>query len=183
MVIAVAAAEAQEPGWIERYQTGLGALFGLLGLGFVAMLNAELERQRDTRLRNHEIRGLCHALAAELTTSATNCVSAASHITTKARENQLLTESDFLIMKRPVCAIYEANLNKIGLLGDISRDVVKIYEVLSRAKFYTDEVQERLKTVRTTNSVGIDVDGIWNNPAKLAIALAKRLDAYEPPDG
>ena len=182
-VAGVAAAEVRHPGFIARYQTGLGALFGLIGLGFVAFLNAEINRRRDIRLRRQEIRGLCHALAAELTASAINCEVAAAVVTDKIKGKKSLTTLEFIPLPRPVTSIYEANLDKIGLLGNMTREVVKTYEQFSRTRFYTDSMQEVLKTSAPLVAAQVNVDGHWSTPATEAHDLSRRLDAYEPPDG
>ena len=180
------AAEAQNPGWyaeIKTWQTGIGAFAGLVAILGGALYNAKLNRDRDTRLRNREIRGLCHALAAELTTSAGNCALAAARVTRSAKAKEDLTAEHFIMMERPVSAIYEANLDKIGLLAELASEVVRIYETLSKLRLYADAMQDVLKTGGPIDAAGFDVEGTWNVPSRAAKNLARRLDAYEPPDG
>ena len=49
-----------------------GAFGGLIAILLGALYNAKLNRERDTRLRNQEIQGLCRAFAAELLICAKN---------------------------------------------------------------------------------------------------------------
>lgn len=186
LVIVSTAAEAREPGLyaeLKTWQTGIGAFLGLVAIIAGALYNAKLNRDRDIRLRRQEIRGLCHALAAELTASYENCVSAAARIQDLQKDKKPITDFDIAMTERPVSAIYEANLNKIGLLAELASDVVSTYEELSRVQFNTDQTVKILKPDKTLSSDIFDVDRHWLTPGKKAQALARRLDVYEPPDG
>ncbi len=59
-------ATAASPAFTAFLGALVGAFGGLIAILFGALYNAKLNRQRDTRLRNQEIRGLCRAFAAEL---------------------------------------------------------------------------------------------------------------------
>ena len=83
----------------------------------------------------------------------------------------------------PVTDIYQANLDKIGLFGELARDVVKVYEHLAVARGDTREaVKKYFNDEGELNPMGTNVELLWLAPAKKAEDLAKRLEAYEPPD-
>ena len=147
------------------YGAFLGALVGAGGgLGAIlagALYNARLNRQRDTRLRNQEIRGLCHALAAELIDSAKKLRATAGSVENAVKKQEYLKLEDFKDHYYPVTDIYRANLDKIGLFGELARDVVEVYEHLSVAR---GDTQEAAKTLKNAED------------------LARRLEAYDPPE-
>ena len=169
------------------YGAFLGALVGAGGgLGAIlagALYNARLNRQRDTRLRNQEIRGLCLAFAAELFDSAKKLRATAGSVDKAIEEKKPLKIENFADHYNPTTDIYRANLDKIGLLGELARDVVKAYEHLAMARGDTREaVKNYFNDEGEINPEGTNIELLWLAPAKKAEDLAKRLEAYEPPD-
>ena len=50
---------------LKDFQTMIGAIVGLFGLGLVAFWNADLARERDDRLHNRDQRAVANLLATE----------------------------------------------------------------------------------------------------------------------
>ena len=128
------------------YGAFLGAFSGLIAILAGALYNARLNRQRDTRLSNQEIRGLCLAFAAELFDSAKKLRATAGSVGKAIEEKKPLKIENFADHYNPATDIYRANLDKIGLLGELARDVVKVYEHLAVARGDTRE-QMRMRNI------------------------------------
>jgi hypothetical protein len=161
----------------------VGAFGGLIAILLGALYNAKLNRQRDTRLRNQEIRGLCRAFAAELLICAKKLRATAGSVEKAIKEKEPLKIENFRDHYNPVTDIYQANLDKIGLFGELARDVVKVYSHLAVARGDNREaVKKYFSDEGELNPMGINVELFWLVPAKKAEDLARRLEAYEPPD-
>ena len=161
MILVQAAEGATWYDKIKTWQTGIGAFAGLLAILAGALVNAKINRRRDTRLRNQEIRGLCRALAAELIDSAKKLRATAGSVENAVKKPEYLKLEDFKDHYYPVTDIYRANLDKIGLFGELARDVVEVYEHLSVARGDTKGAAKTLKNAED---------------------LARRLEAYDPPE-
>ena len=148
-----------------------------------ALYNAKLNRQRDTRLRNQEIQGLCRAFAAELNESAEKLRATAGSVEKAIKEKAPLKIENLRDHYNPVTDIYQANLDKIGLFGELARDVVEVYEHLAVARGDNKEVVKLFNDAGLIDPAEIDIEFLWLAPAKKAEDLARRLEAFEPPDG
>lgn len=137
----VAGNDALEPGWVERYQTVLGAGFGLFGLGVVALINAELMRARDDRLRRNDGRLLAAGLCAEVRELQKYTRHILDQIENyKARDGEV-TYLLFRQLKWPTL-IYESNTDKLGLLSEtIVRDIVELYSPLLAIVYLTNAIR------------------------------------------
>ena len=167
---------------LKAWQTGLGAFAGLLAILAGALYNARLARRRDDRLRRDEIRGLCLALSAELTVSAKRLRTTVRFVTEAAKEQESLTVDYWKVLNRPVFDVYEANLDKVGLLGELASEVVSTYSTLEIARRYDDRLEEVSEDGSLVDATTINVERRWGDDATKAAELARRLEAYEPPD-
>lgn len=130
-----AAAESQEPGWIERYQTGLGALFGLLGLAFVAWLNASMTRWRDERLRAEEAHSLATALFAEIGEIKDTMGSMRSVFKMRHAEGDQPPNAMYTRLTMESGPIFANNCDRLGLLPDgVVTTVVRFHETINLFK-------------------------------------------------
>ncbi len=168
------------------YGAFLGALVGAFG-GLIAILlgalyNAKLNRQRDTRLRNQEIQGLCRAFAAELLICAKKLRTTAGSVEKAIEKKEPLKIENLRDHYDPVTQIYEANLDKIGLFGELARDVVEVYEDIAIARGDTKEGVKYFDDAGLLDPEGIDVELFWRASARKAKNLAQRLEAYKPTD-
>ncbi len=115
--------------------------------------------------------------------SAEKLHATAGSVNEAIKKKKPLKIENFADHYNPATDIYRANLDKIGLLGELARDVVKAYELLAMARGDTrDAVKNQFNDEGEINPEGTDVENLWLAPAKKAEDLAKRLEAYEPPD-
>ena len=167
---------------LKTWQTGVGALLGLGAILAGALWNARLNRRRDTRLRRQEIRGLCLAFAAELFESAKKLRSTAGSVDLAIKNKEPLKIENFRDHYNPVTDIYQANLGKIGLFGELARDVVVVYEDLAIARGDTRVAEKQyFNSAGLLDPTGTNVELLWLAPAKKAEAVAQRLETYDPP--
>lgn len=148
---------------LQNWQSGLGgywgALFGLGAILFGALVNADLNRKRDDRLRDEETRGHAAALAAELRTTISICkafVGASSEIAEAIAtdiENELTDPHDtaavvgiptFPVIEVP---IFRMICGQIGMFGPkIARQICLVFDRLAE---YQRLERELDKTART----------------------------------
>ena len=160
----------------------VGAWIGFRGVIRAQRENAKLNRDRDDRLRRDEIRGLCRAFAAELIDSAKKLRATAGSVDEAIKNREYLKIENFRDHYNPVTDIYQANLDKIGLFGELARDVVEVYEHLAVARGDTKEAVKRFNDDGLLDPTGIDAELHWLAAAKKADSLARRLEAYNPPN-
>ncbi len=117
---------------LQAWQTGIGAIVGLIGLGLIALLNAELNRRRDDRLRRDEARALAEALAAELESLKNTAnrhieeLESLSDEASSAYEQPRVNLLEIMRLAQPI--VFEGSATKLGLLGpNLAAVVVQTY--------------------------------------------------------
>ena len=95
-----------------------GAGGGLLAIILGALLNAELNRRRDDRLRREETEALIKSLASEMEAIAINARTNAAGLRRMDRGH---LASAFRMLLPPKAPVFEANAGKIGWIPDAPR--------------------------------------------------------------
>ena len=120
-------------GWVERYQTGLGAVVGLIGVAFVVWLNAWSTRRRDNRLRDQDAKALASALSAELFVFVSFVKSSREAYQREYEDgkpfNVILIEESIT----PPPEVYKEHISDLTLLPPVlARRVVAFYAILGK---------------------------------------------------
>ena len=194
-------------GFLKTYQTAwstiLSAVFGFGGLIYVTKMGFEEGRQNistqaevdrniraeqrqedlraETRRRNTDAKTLATALAAELRTCAVNLRKSAGLVDKVTKKGLPITKELLAACTPPVITLYLAQLQSIGLLGELAAKTVSVY----------NEIQTCIRDYEIIYSVteyGAPMDKSmledamqWGHHADLAAALADRLTNYKPP--
>ncbi len=138
---------------IKSWQLGLGAFAGLVAIIAGAMVNAELTRDRDDRLRDRDAKALADALHGE----ATVAVYRLRFVQTRLKwlaDHQPIDVRQIEALAIPRFIIYEASLDRLGLLGDLVPDVADFFESLESVRSNFGAI------VRASKSTG-RVDPDW----------------------
>ena len=102
----------------EKWQTGIGAVIGFSGLIVAALYNAELNRRRDSHLRNEEAKALALALRSDVYWHSQYVQSLYNTISEMAdriqSEKTWPTAKSFDLAPVPV---FERTIEKFGILG------------------------------------------------------------------
>ena len=133
-----------EPGdWLtnlHNWQTGLGAfwgaLFGLCAILVGALLNFDLNRKRDDRLKEQDARSLAAALLGEISAAYITCAAFVSAVNSRKEEEY---EKNWLDEKingtnfgpHVTTPVFQANCDRLGLLGKkLVTEIVITYSFL-----------------------------------------------------
>jgi hypothetical protein len=105
-------------GWpksLQGWQTGLGALAGLLGVAGAALLNAKLARDRDDRLRDLDARTVSIELLAEI---ASIQAQLRARITLIETGLNLPKERSYILKRLPKITdpVHEKSIGRLGFL-------------------------------------------------------------------
>ena len=133
--VTLAVAYADRPAFLDHWfykelvgwQTGLGALFGLLGLAAVAAWNFKKTRDRDKELRDEEARAVATVICREM--SFIRVASAAMRVWIDglgAMPGRL--DVTYEMVKFPIVNVYEKLVSNLGILPpDLVDGIVTVY--------------------------------------------------------
>ena len=201
MLIAVMAAAifiiagAIIPGLFNTYQaawsTIVSAVVGFGGLMIVTRLGFEESRknistqaQIDRRLRAEQratdTKALAAGLAAELRACSFNLRAAERLVTSNARKGTPITVHTLSAITPPPISLYLAQLQNIGLLGELAGRTVGVYNEI-QTSIRHDEVlcSQFERGGLAMNASDLEVDLRWIKRADYADALACSLENYK----
>ena len=188
--VALAIAYADRPAlldhWFYRelvgWQTGLGALFGLLGLAAVAAWNFEKTRERDDRLREEEARALATVICRELLFIRRACAATCVWI------DQIVVGSGpfnvtYEMVKFPIVNVYEKLVSKLGIMPhDLVDGVVGVYgDVLNTQQTIDHFIHLSNVSQAAKNSLNRHVEKLSAVIEPVIVKLAAFAD-FEMPD-
>lgn len=134
--------EASDLGWfnyVERFQSGLGALLGLFVLSGVAYYNARETRNRDKERREEDKRALAAELAGELAQVRHELEVESKFLKLNMRTHELIGEALDLTkhgrIKRDFPA-FDANAGRLGLLDPGT--VVRLVKIVRNIRHLPD---------------------------------------------
>lgn len=116
-------------GEIKSWRLGLGACAGLIAIIAGAMVNANLVRERDDRLRYLDKIELVDALRGEVGVAIYRLGYVSKRVKV-LREQQIVEVWDFESLAIPRYTIYEASVDRIGELGNLTDEIIDFYEAL-----------------------------------------------------
>lgn len=109
---------------LVRWQTGIGAFFGLIAILAGVLYNAHHTRRRDDRLRQEETRALAVGLKLEIESVAFVIEKREEYIreSIAGDDEQLTSAIDYMAL--PTRAIYRASVGRIGTIPAEIVDVI-----------------------------------------------------------
>jgi plasmid stability protein len=111
-------------GFINQYQSGLGALLGLGGVMLTLRVNARLDAQHQRRIADHERDILRQALLAELTMLRDNVQADVDQLKPMIKKDGVTFYLNVMLLTR----MYDRVLDRLGLLTpDQARKVITAY--------------------------------------------------------
>jgi MFS family permease len=154
-----------------------GAGGGLLAIILGALINAELNRHRDDRLRREEIAALMKALASEMKAISTTAQMAAEFLREQAEGFERF---GFRILEPARTPVFEANAEKIGWIPDRPRDlligaIINREVLLVRVRFIASGPGENRVNAVHCEALAKDFDGLAGATDEAAAALRKEL--------
>jgi hypothetical protein len=131
ILIAFLGSVAADEAWykaLKDWQTGLGALAGLLAILVGALKNAQLTRQRDKDLRDEEAMRLARALYAEVRYLRISIIRRLDIATRLSAAGTPLTVNDVFNLQIRYPLVYPNAVQHVGLLpDDVLVDLVSLY--------------------------------------------------------
>ena len=173
--------------------TAFSALFGLISIAFTHLLSSRATLENLKKERLQDAQGLARALAAEIGIFGHHTLAKAFNprwISGTNPENISVDPDVFLkLIELPSCAVFDANVNKIALLGVLEpfdtfaeneerlvERVVGYYEGLMDLRLIVSEA--KLQGRDMTYEEVSEVQGVLKDRAQFALRLAERLRGF-----
>lgn len=116
----------------------VGPFLGLIALMLGALYNAKLNRDRDDRLREHDIKSLSAAFANEIFSVCDDIAGIDAYVESLRAENNRNNPDRINIIRAQIQLfgsfdVFEANLNRLDLLDpDLTAGVLRFYRIARR---------------------------------------------------
>ena len=156
---------------IRSWQMGLGAFAGLLAIIAGAMVNADLTRDRDDRLRDRDAKALADALHGEVKVA----VYRLRRIPTRLKwvaDQQPIDVRYIETLAIPRSMIYEDSLDRLGLIGDLVADVTDFFESLESVRSNFGAIVRASESAGQVDPAMLDFEG---SPFERMAATGDRL--------
>lgn len=128
-----------------------GIIGGFLSLAGAALLNADLQRRRDDRLRDEETKGLAQALASEVRSFTE--ISRVWH--NRLNDIPRPAEGPPDNLKLPVPSVYNGNVDNVGLLS-VWNDA--LLDKLAKFHFIRERIETHIDYVKLISKDSLNLD-------------------------